>query len=64
LQTKKLKELLINDDKLLLTYTSKVFSFFLNEININISKSKSKNITEFILNEISKSIDKLEIENI
>jgi hypothetical protein len=56
---------LLKDDKtLLLTYTSNVFSFFLKEININISKNKSLNISEFILSEIKKSVDKLEINNI
>ncbi len=64
IQTKKLKELLITDNELLLIYMSKVFSFFLKEININISKSKSDNISEFILNEIKKSINKLKIEEI
>jgi hypothetical protein len=64
IQTQKLKQLLIKDNTLLLTYTSKVFSFFLKEININITQSKSLNISEFILSEVKKSIDKLEIENI
>ena len=64
IQTQKLKELLIKDNTLLLNYTSKVFSFFLREININITEKKSRNISEFILSEVKKSINKLEIENI
>ena len=64
LQTKKLKVLLETDETILLNYTSKVFTFFLKEININISESKSNNISEFIISEVKKSIDKLEIENI
>ena len=64
LQTKKLKSLLETDKRILLNYTSKVFSFFLKEININISEAKSNNISEFIISEVKKSIDKLEIENI
>ena len=64
IQTQKLKELLIKNDTLLLTYTSKVFTFFLKEINISITESKSLSISEFILWEVKKSIDKLEIENI
>lgn len=64
IQTLKLKSLLETDKELLLTYTSKVFSFFLKELNINISENKSSNISEFIISEIKKSVDKLEIENI
>ncbi len=64
IQTQKLKQLLIKDDTLLLNYTNKVFSFFLREININITEKKSRNISEFILSEVKKSINKLEIENI
>ena len=64
IQTIKLKKLLIEDEIILLSYTSKVFSFFLNEINISISESKSKNISNFILSEVKKSIDNLKIENI
>ncbi len=64
IQTQKLKELLIKDENILLIYTSKVFSFFLKELNINITKSKSNNISNFILSEVKKSIDKLKIQNI
>ena len=64
IQTLKLKELLIKDDTLLLAYTSKVFTFFLKEINITITESKSLSISEFILSEVEKAIDKLKIENI
>jgi len=64
IQTKKLKEFLAWDKTILLSYTSKVFSFFLKEININITENKSLSISEFILSEVQKSIDKLEIENI
>ena len=64
IQTEKLKELLISNDELLLIYMSKVFSFFLKQLNINISKSKSDNITEFILSEIKKSINNLKIKEI
>ena len=64
IQTKKLKEFLAWDKTILLSYTSKVFSFFLKEININITENKSLSISEFILSEAQKSIDKLEIKNI
>jgi hypothetical protein len=64
IQTQKLKELLITDEHILLNYTSKVFQFFLKEININITEAKSDNISGFILSEIKKSINKIKIENI
>ena len=64
IQTDKLKKLLENDTDLLLIYTSKVFSFFLSEINITISENKAKNISKFIISEIKNSIDKLETKNI
>ena len=64
IQTAKLKELLIKDETFLLAYTSKVFIFFLKEININITNNKSLSISEFILSEVKKSINNLEIENI
>ncbi len=64
IQTEKLKVLLNQDNILLLTYTSKVFTFFLKEINISITESKSLSISEFILSEVEKNIDKLKIEKI
>lgn len=64
IQTEKIKELLTSDEKVLLAYTSKIFTFFLNEINISISKKQSDSISEFIISEISKYINKLEVENI
>ena len=64
IQTKKLRLLLDKDTDLLITYTSKVFSFFLKEINIRVTEKKSLNISEFIISEVKNSINKLEIENI
>lgn len=61
--TQKLKEI-IKHDKTILLFTSEVFSFFLRDININISKEKSLGISEFILSEIENQIKKLEIEEI
>ena len=43
-QVKELIELLKNKNNILLDYTSKVFQFFLKEINIEISENKSINI--------------------
>jgi hypothetical protein len=45
-------------------FTSKVFIFFLKQANITITENKSFNISEFILNEVEKSLKKLEIEEI
>jgi hypothetical protein len=45
-------------------FTSKVFVFFLKQANITITENKSFNISEFILNEVEKSLKKLEIEQI
>jgi hypothetical protein len=64
IQTKKLKQLLITDENILLDYTSIVFTFFLKELNISITEKQSKNISEFIIWEIKKEIEKLSIENI
>lgn len=64
IQTNKLKTLLKDDKTLLLKYTSKVFTFFLSEINISISENKALNISKFIVSEIEKSIDKLKIKKI
>jgi len=64
IQTDKLKTLLKSDNELLLKYTSKVFNFFLKEININITPEKSNNISKFILSEVKKSVDNLDIEKI
>ena len=62
IQTLKLKELIKNDREILLIYTKKIFSFFLSELNIKISENKAESITDFILSEVSKSINKLEVE--
>jgi len=49
IQTENLKILLLKKDILLLDYISKVFSFFLAELNITINKEKADNISLFIL---------------
>jgi hypothetical protein len=58
IQTLKLKELLIKNEEILINYISKVFVFFLKEINISITNKKSENIAEFILSVIKKNINK------
>ncbi len=64
IQTEKLIQLLKEDNNLLLEYISKIFSFFLQEINISITKEKSDNISEFILTEVSKAINNLDLKEI
>jgi len=54
----------LNEKDEIILFTSKVFEFFLKEININISENKAFNISEFILSEVEKEIKKLEIEEI
>ncbi|QFR38619.1 hypothetical protein A9Q91_00085 [Candidatus Gracilibacteria bacterium 28_42_T64] len=54
----------LNEKDEIILFTSKVFEFFLKEININITVDKAFNISEFILSEVEKEIKKLEIEEI
>jgi len=63
LLTQKLIENFKKNDTLL-ELISKVFKFFLDEININISNEKCLWISEFILGEIEKQIKTLNIEQI
>ncbi len=61
--TEKLLKIFWKDDNLL-RFISKVFAFFLKEINISISEKKCLWISEFILSEIEKQIQKLKLEQI
>jgi len=61
--TKRILEIIWKNDDLLMLI-SKVFWFFLKEININISEQKCLWISEFILSEIEKQIKKLELQQI
>jgi hypothetical protein len=63
LLTEKLLNLL-KEDKVIILFMSNTFTFFLDELNINISKSKSDDISLFILSEIKKSLKNLDIEEI
>ncbi len=64
LLNKRLIELLDMKDESILNFTSSVFSFFLESINVSIDKGESFNISEFIVKEILKKIKDLEIEEI
>jgi hypothetical protein len=50
--------------KNVINYISSVFMFFLNSININISERKSFTYSEFILSQVKKKIESLELEEI
>lgn len=62
--TERLTNLIEKKDDEILTFISKVFIFFLNEINITISKNEADNISNFILSEVYKKIKWLDIEKI
>ncbi len=59
---KRTLELIKNTD--VLKFTSKVFSFFFKEINMNISPSKSNSYADFILQEVQKVLSKIEMEEV
>jgi hypothetical protein len=61
--TQRLIEKMKNNEYTLI-FTSKVFIFFLKQVNISVTDKKAFNISEFILNEVEKSLKKLEIEEI
>ncbi len=48
----------------IIIFISKVFMLFLNDININISLSKSQNISEFIISEVLIKLKKLKLDDI
>jgi hypothetical protein len=51
-------------DEYLLKLTSKIFAFFFQEININITAKKAEWLSQFILKEVYKKLKTLEIEEI
>lgn len=61
--TEQLLQVLHHDEEIQIL-TRVIFSFFLHEIGISISASKSESIAEFILWEVIKEIKKLEIEEV
>jgi hypothetical protein len=63
LLTKRLKKMYWKD-KYLLRLTSKIISFFFQEINITITASKAQKLSEFILKEVYKKILLIKIEEI
>lgn len=63
-QTKRLLELLISQDTTIEIYVSKVFSFFLSQLNISIDQAQLSGITQFILSETQKNIKQIDIGEI
>ena len=61
--TQRLKEI-IGNDEYIIVFTAKVFTFFLQECNITINPNKAKNIADFILQEVQKSLSRLILEEI
>ena len=55
---------LFKEKNLILTFTSKIFIFFLKEWNIIIKEKTALNISEFILEQVISEIKKLEIEEV
>lgn len=64
IQNKKLLETLEKDEKIIINYTILVFMYFLNDLKIKSNQNKLKNIAEFIITEVIKSLKKLKIEEI
>ena len=60
--TQKTIDLLKEDDSIIV-FAGKVFRFFFNEINIEISVGKSESYARFIIWELEKSLEKLKIED-
>lgn len=64
LKTKQNLELLNKHTDEIINFTAQVFTFFLYEINMTISKNKAINISSFIIGEVKKSLSNIKIEEI
>jgi len=64
IQTERVIEIINNDNEIISNYVSKVFIFFLKDINITISETKALNISDFIISEVSKALNNLKIKEI
>lgn len=62
--TQRILELFNKNDESIIEFTSIVFTFFFQELNIEISKIKSTSYSRFILSEVEKNIRKLNLEEI
>lgn len=63
LLTHRFRELLQWDEKVVLFF-SIIFQFFFQELHINISLEKSRNYGQFIVSEIQKSLQKIQLEEV
>jgi Zn ribbon nucleic-acid-binding protein len=65
IQTEKVINCLENDKNWIINdYISDILTFFLKNINIIINENEAQNVTLFIISEVSKSIKKLEINEV
>lgn len=55
---------LLEKDETIYTFTSQVFTFFLQEKNIHIPEAKAKSYSEFIISELEKTLKKISFEKI
>jgi hypothetical protein len=63
LLTARFQELLAQDEKIVFFFAS-VFQFFFQSLNIDITLEKSKSYGQFVVSEIKKSLENLELEEI
>ncbi len=63
ISTRKTIELL-KTDKSIHIFMASIFTFFLMELNINISKSKAQSYSEFIIGELEKTLKKLDLDKV
>ncbi len=64
IQITELKTHFITHNAEISLFTQKVFTFFLQQSNITISETQAESITEFILSEVEKAIDHIQIEEV
>lgn len=64
IQTKKIIKLLEKDNTKIINFTAQVFTFFLYQIHITITKQKSLSICEFVIMEIEKALRNIDIEEV
>jgi hypothetical protein len=61
--TLRLRNLISNDENVVI-FVAKIFTFFLSENNLSISESKSKSYALFIIGEVGKALQKLNLEEV
>lgn len=64
IQNKRNIELLDKDSKVIIIFTAQIFSFFLKDLNILITKEKSISISNFIISEVKSYLKKIKIDEV